>query len=59
MLETIYSLYKVAPQVELGERDQPVEIFYSCDKVVGKIQHSQLRQVIDILNLGDLVRMKV
>lgn len=59
MLETIYSLYKVAPQVKLSERDQPIEVFYGCDKVVGKIQHSQLRQVIDILNLGDLVRMKV
>lgn len=59
VLETVHRFDQVPPQIQLGQRDQAVQVLNSRYQVVSKVQHSQLRQVIDVFNFCDLIRVEV
>lgn len=42
VLQPVHRLYQVSPQIQLGQRDQPVQVLHRRYQVVRQIQHSQL-----------------
>lgn len=59
MLQSVNCLYQVSAKVQLSQGDQSIQVLYSCDQIVCEVENSELGQVIDVLNLGDFVGMKV
>jgi hypothetical protein len=59
VLEPVHCLYQVASQVQLCQRDQPVQVLNRGDQVVREVQDTKLRQVIDVFYFCDLIRVEI
>lgn len=59
MVQADYLVNDVAAQVQLSQRDEPVEVVDHFDQVVRQVKHSEFCQVPDVFNLADFVAVKV
>jgi len=59
VLKTLDLVDKIAAEVKLCEADQSVEIRHSSDQVVGQVEHSEFRKVVDVLYFVDLVAVQI
>ena len=55
MVEAIYLVNYVSAQIELRERVETLQVVYCFDQIVGKIEDSEIAQMVNILDLSNLV----
>ena len=55
MVQSIDLVDNVAPQVQLRQAVQPLQVVNCLNQVVRKVEHSEVTKVADVLNLADLV----
>jgi len=59
VLKTLDLVDKIAAEVKFCEADQSVEIRHSSDQIIGQVEHSEFRKVVDVLYFVDLVAVQI
>ena len=59
MIQTIDLVYDISTEIKLCQRIEPLQIVHSFYQVIGKVEHSEITKMINILDSSNFVRVQV